>query len=403
MKKFLSIIMALLLTTLTFASCGFQKQSTPAQSDYSNQPTDYLTETESQPSGSSLSSDYRSGQILIEGNIITLPIRLSDFINLGWTPFESLSDKTIKTEDSKILNSNCLSYIDFLKGSSTITGFIYNWTNEEINATDGFLAEIHIDSDNAVAVIPGDFETGKATKAEIISKWGQPYSTGTKNSEEEECEYEIDRNAGYFLDFDTESGVLTGVKYVNENKVTGAPTIVTTTQAPDTTQQTSAQQDSNPLSSIQIVVSDRVNVSALEALTSNDPFKLKVTGKGYDNSGTKYSRVILAGAPSGNDNYVIVLNNNTSSDIKNINLIAVAYDSNYAPVQFGLTSPGDTKIRQFSSDVTIPANDKGGVAFCNIDSSQIAGFAVLAYSYTDAAGQVHTNPLAETWLKTVYS
>ena len=229
MKKILAMSMALVITTLIFASCGFQKQNSPAQSDYTSQPTEYLTETESQTAGSGISSDYHSGQILIEGNIITLPVRLSDFINLGWAPTESLSDKTIKVEDAKTLNANCLSYIDFVKGNSKVTGFIYNWTNEEIKAEDGFLAEMQIDSDDAVATIPGDFETGKATKTEILSKWGQPSGTGTVNSETEECEYEIDQNAVYDLHFNTVSGVLTSVICGNHNKVTGTSATVATT------------------------------------------------------------------------------------------------------------------------------------------------------------------------------
>ena len=111
----------------------------------------------------------------------------------------------------------------------------------------------------------------------------------------------------------------------------------------------------------------------------------------------------MAGAPAGNDNYVILMKNDTETEISDINLLIIAYDSNNAPVKIGLWTPGDTNIRQFTSDLKITAGDTGGMAFCNIDSSKIAGFAVLVYSYKDASGQEHTNPLAETWLKTVYS
>ena len=192
MKKIISVMIVCLMAISIFASCGKEGQRT----EPTTSPAIQDATTEAAPEEStSISRDYRSGQIMIDGNLITLPMRVSEFMALGWTPDDYDADYIIEAKsDIRTGEWENSARCDFVKGNNELDCSVYNWTDTDIALSDGFIDCIITDDDsNYSFVIPGDFEIGKATKDEtllitsfiingilgIISTWLQDISIGT--------------------------------------------------------------------------------------------------------------------------------------------------------------------------------------------------------------------------------
>lgn len=343
---------------------------------YENTPAD---DANAGNTDSRISKDYHSGEIIIDGDLIALPMKASDLMALGWMPEDYDADYVIEAKADRY-DGEWKSEIraDFKKGSNTIDVSICNRTNQDIKLADGYVNSLITNEDSGYSVmIPGGFETKSSTRDEIISAWGKPYSERSINDEEYECQYEIDDYAGYTLYFFNDTDVLVGAQIHDYDKAS-VPT------SPDRI--------------------DTINLDAAKALKDKDSFEVKVTqmqiAEGYYNSGNINF--------VGNDAFVFTIANNGDKDLTGVDILVVGYkeDGELVKIKSGISVPvlGSDKfitVITNEGDLSIKSGEEENLAL-KCDARDYYGAEALIYSYTDANGQKHENPLAQEWFDSIY-
>lgn len=379
MKKLLSISLICIMAVSVFASCGKEGQS--AESATSPVIQDTTTEAITEES-TSISRDYRSGQIMIDGDLITLPIKVSDFMALGWQQDDDYDEKNIIEAKADIHNSGKWEsgvWGYFEKGNIELDCFVYNWTDTDIAFSDGYIAQIDTDDESDCSVvIPGNFEVGKATKDEIVSKWGEPYNTRDQiNSEEYQYSYEIDNYAEYGLKFFIGTDVLSGVTLSNIKK-------------------TSEMSSANKVY--------KVNLDVARNIKSRDNFEIKVSDMQIAEGALNTGSINF----SGNDAFVISISNEGANDLSKVEILILAYkeDGKLVKVRSTYSIPDyrdDKFISMFESndEFSLKAGNTDSI-YIKCNASEYYGAQAIVYSYTDVNGSEHVNPLAQEWFETIY-
>lgn len=379
MKKLLSIVVICLMSVSVFASCGKENQTSTTATLPSVQNTEAENNSEE---STSISRDYRSGQIMIDGDLITLPMKVSDFMGLGWHQDDDYAAKDIIEAKADIHSSGKWEngvWGDFEKGNNELDCFVYNWTDTDIAFSDGYIAQIDTDEESDYSVvIPGNFEVGKATKDEIVSKWGEPDDTNDHiNSEEYRLSYEIDDHAEYGLNFYIGTDILSGVQLSNTNK-------------------TSDMSSANKVY--------KVNLDAAKNIKSRDDFEVKVSDMQIAEGALNTGSINF----SGNDAFVISISNEGDKDLSKVEILIVAYKESGELVKVKSTYSvpdyrDDKYISLFESndEFSLKAGDTDSI-YIKCNASEYYGAQAIVYSYTDANGSKYVNPLAQEWFETIY-
>lgn len=376
MKRLLSIALVCLIAILIFAACGKESQTSEPGTSPAIQNT--ATETITEES-TSISKDFHSGQIMIDDNLITLPMRVSEFMALGWTPDDYDADYIIEAKaDIRTGEWENLARCDFVKGNNELDCFVYNWTDTDIALSDGLIECIITDDDsNYSFVIPGNFEVGKATKDEIVSKWGEPEDTRNVNDDVYKISYEIDDYSGYELYFYINTNILSGVQAYNANK-------------------TSEMTSPNKVY--------KVNLDTARDIKNKDNFEIKVSDMQIVEGALNTGSINFAG----NDAFVISISNNGDMDIEKVEILIVAYKESGELVKvkstYSVPDYRDDKyvsIFESNDEFTLKAGETDSI-YIKCNASEYYGAQAIVYSYTDVNGSEHVNPLAQEWFNSIY-
>lgn len=198
MKKIIAVILALITVAVLFASCGTAE--TKNDETTTNEVTEEVTEeTENKPEETADNTKSNSieikAQIDIEGDTFTLPMKISDFLAMGWELTDYKPEDTIKTKDRFLADAK--------KGEVTIGIVLNNDADQDMPCKDCKMNQIGIYSGDCKATIPGGFELDKATKDEVVSVWGEP------DDEYDSCiNYKIGTDENLFYELDFEGGTL---------------------------------------------------------------------------------------------------------------------------------------------------------------------------------------------------
>ncbi len=326
-----------------------------------------------------ISKDYHSGEIIIDGDLITIPTKASDLMALGWAPKGFDADYVIEAHASNY-DGKWDGYFrnNFYKGSSSIDTVISNRTDQNIKLEDGYVTRLITDEDSDYSVIiPGGFETSSSTKDAIASVWGKPDSEISISSEMYECKYEIGDYGSYSLVFHSDNDVLVYAEIYSYD-----PAIIPTSPRRINT----------------------INLNAAKALKDKDSFEVKVTkmqiSEGYYNTGN----INLVG----NDAFVVTVTNNGDKDLTGVEILTVGYkdDGELIKIESGISIPVPGSEKYISvitndGDFSIKSGETGNIAL-RCDARIYFGAEALIYSYTDANGQKHVNPLAKEWCDSIY-
>ena len=319
---------------------------------------------------------------MIDGDLITLPIKVSEFMALGWKQNDDYAAKDIIEAKADIHNSGKWEngvWGEFEKRNIELDCFVYNWTDTDIAFSDGYIAQIDInETGNNSVIIPGDFEVGKATKDEIVSKWGEPDDTRDQiNSEEYSYSYEIDDYSEYELIFYIGTDILSGVQLANTNKT-------------------------SEMSSADKVY--KINLDAAENIKSKDNFEVKISDMQIAEGALNTGSINF----SGNDAFVISISNEGDKDLRKVGILIVAYkeDGELVKVKSTYSIPDyrdDKYISMFESndEFSLKAGDTDSI-YIKCNASEYYGAKAIVFSYTDVSGSEHINPLAQEWFETIY-
>ena len=359
LRKSIALILAVATLCLLLASCGKSKTQGSGNSEVS--ATDQTNSAEDD--SSKLSKDYRSGELQIEGEIVTLPMKMSDFMKSGWiVKYSSLEDGEMleaKANDAGVWINYASLTLE--KGEAKASLIVNNYTNQDIAVEDGYISEIDIEKCDVV--IPGDFELGKATFDEIKAQWGKAdYSSENKTGSS--LSYYVDPDAEktykYFLSFD-ENNILESVKLENDNI---DPSIASERKL------------------------DLINLDALQEIESKNSFELEIFSFEY----------------SGNNNATIKIKNNTGEKITDVIILAVGYQENGELK--GINSMFGGNYNAYNSDkyVKVVGLNKigaGEILETSIPCSSVSGIKGIVYSYEDINGENVVNPVADEWVNNV--
>ncbi len=378
--KVLSALLVLLFVLSLFTACGSDAKPQPSSdSDSGNDTTAATAATPAEENNSKISKDFRSGEILIDDNLIKLPVKLSELTALGWTLDSSAPAAIEAKADIRTGEwANIAKGIYLKKGSDSLDLSVYNWTDQDIRPEDGYVVWLSTDEDNSGSVvIPGDFEVGKALKNDIVAKWGEPDNERDINSDAYACTFDIDDYAAYELTFGKNDNVLLYVSITNGNKPSGAASV----------------------NKVFTIDQDTAN-----SIKARDTFAVKVTNMQiadgyYDTDNIKLS---------GEDAIVFTVSNNSGKDIKAVELLVIGYKQNGELIK--IKSP--SYVSDFREDKYITVaknveellvkNNESATIAAACDATEYAGAEAIVFSYTDADGQRVENPLASEWFNGIY-
>ncbi|MBR4727834.1 MAG: hypothetical protein IK080_08100 [Clostridia bacterium] len=419
MKKILAIILAISFVTVLFAACGKKdstihdlgsvdpgsQQATPAEPQVEN-TTVYQPPVWTPPA--TLSADYHSGQLQIDGVVYTVPITGADLLKQGWQLQNSwdIGKSYTPNEPEKS--------ISMFNGSTELMVSVVNYSDAPASIEDCYVYGLRV-SDTTVGsittrigsvVLPGGLSLRSATYEDIISRWGQASSddiaSGGSSTVVHYSVGNYEEDYKYVLDF-TGNHVLRSVWLFNENKPAYLPASnpsLSQTEPAVNTPPTSAYEDPASASS----ASATIDVSALQRIESSDSCPVKITQKQLIDDYYKGQLVNIG--ETGDDACVFTITNNSGKDIQQVVFLAVGYKQNYDAMKIGgtITFFGNDKyVIQFTTQDTVIKNGSSEKIGVRCDGTDLVGVNAIVYSYTTADGTTYTNDTASQWYQSVYA
>ena len=410
MKKIVSVFLVLSLTVMLFVSCGKKDDSirdlggvdSGAQQTQMNNQTAMQSETESVwVPATTLSGDYHSGQIQIDGTIYDFPIKGSDFMSHGWQIVNSWDmGATYDPDDEEKVNLS--------NGTTKVMVDVKNYSNQPLSIDNCYFMGVNVSVATGDPVgnviMPGGLDFKTASYYDFINKWGKPSFDGVALTSND-ISYTISESGEtykYMIDFYDNLSVKS-VWLLNENRPAYVSLNNNIAPSAESSYAESTYAQTEYVETTTSAPVAFINLTGLKEIENNDNCDVKITKKELINDYYKGKLVNIG--ETGDDACVFTIENNTGSDLKQVVFLAVGYKSNNELMKIGGTIiffGNDKYVVQFTTqDSTIKSgsSEKIGV---RCEGDELAGVCAIVYSYTTADGVEHINENATQWYQNVY-
>lgn len=221
MKRNLTVFLILLITILSVAGCGVEKDNKVEGENESkdvfqiesennvNDESDNADEVESSSDAStidpSLSQDWKSGQFQLNGKVLTIPCKLSDFEDVGF--YLSDSEPYSINPESSVRGLSLRSEEGYM-----IPAMFSNLGNEVIDIKDSSVTEftvLSLGNRKLDIVFAGNLKLGSSLE-DVKAVYGEPDVVNDFGGDEKYIQYDYKVSDKQFLRIDFNSGELDG-------------------------------------------------------------------------------------------------------------------------------------------------------------------------------------------------